>query len=504
MRGMSALTLSVCAHALTLNSARAETSSQAPPLTLREVLTPLKERLPKLLEGVYKQRASRGAERSARGLWDPKLKVKGKATPEGPYPSGALSAELRQLTPLWGAELFAGYRLGGGKLPSYKGDLKTLNAGEWSAGLELPLLAGRSLDEGRAKIEERAQWALEADERLSLALLEAERGAAHAYWSWVSASLMLDVQRELLAMAEQRAEGLKERVEHGVSAPITIIDNERLILERSASVIAAERALRVAAYKLSLYHREPSSLRPLLPDDERTPHALIKPWRPTLSSLDEDLERVRQTQPELRAMRRALKALGVKERLAEAMRAPELRVQAFIAQDVGEPQSEDYAKLAPTELGVGVNFELPFGLNKAGGALEEAQAKRLAAQEALRGAEDATNARLLSARVALKTDYEQALLTHRQVKVARALVEAEHVKLNEGASDLITLNLRELSYAKAEASEIKAVIAYHKAWADYLYARGDRLGEATLPSLDSLEGVDVIDNLGVNAQKGTE
>ena len=133
----------------------AQERAQTEPLTLEAVLERLSKTYPKLLAAAQKKEAASQALRSAEGLWDPTLSLKGKATLEGKYEAETLNAELRQATPLWGASLYTGYRLGAGEFPTYKGDLETLSRGEWSAGLELPLLAGRELDAARAAILER-------------------------------------------------------------------------------------------------------------------------------------------------------------------------------------------------------------------------------------------------------------------------------------------------------------------------------------------------------------
>ena len=450
-------------------------------LSLDDVLSGVQQSYPKLIALREKRSAARAQQRSARGLWDPKLKLKGASSVlKGERVEVAL-AELRQATPLWGAELYAGYRLGLGAFPTYKGDYETLSGGELRAGLELPLLAGRSTDPARAELIRSAAREGVADERLRLGLIEAERYATEAYWEWIKASQLLKIQQELFTMAQGRAEGLKAQVEHGSKPPITLVDNERLILERSAEVVSARRALSEAAYKLSLFYRSHDDLSPIYPDAGLAPATLTRPQRPQLPSVEEDEVELIERHPLLRAQRKELEVAGVDLELADALLAPSLNVSSFVARDIEGVAGESASKLAKVELGVGLTFELPIGLNKASGKRAEAFAKRATLEAELGGLRDALMATIRQARVELMADYEQAGLAHRQVQVARKLVEGEQLKLEEGASDLIVLNLRELAYAKAEASEVKVITAYHKAWARYLSAKGQRVSRASSP-----------------------
>jgi len=448
---------------------RADRSAE---LKLTAVLKNIASAYPKLLALQQKEGAARAELRSARGLWDPKLKLKGSSSQlKGERLEYGL-VELRQQTPLWGAELFAGYRLGLGAFPSYKEELATLHSGELRAGLELPLLAGRATDEGRAAISKNAATRELARWRSRLALIEVERSATEAYWDWVKASRLLAIQRELLTMAQGRAEGLKAQVELGSKPPITLVDNERLILERSAEVISARRKLSESAYKLSLFFRDPELLTPIPPTAEMAPPQLKRAWRPDLPPHQDDERQLIERHPLLKAQRSAVQAAKVDLELAEALLGPRLNLSSFVAQDLIASVADERSKLAKPELGVGLSFELPIGLNKASGKRASAFAKQSAEELKLRGLQDQLLMTLRQARVELQADYEQALLAHKQVKVAYALVQGERLKLQEGASDLILLNIRELAYAKAEASEVKLIAAYHKAWATYLFSKG--------------------------------
>ncbi len=442
--------------------AYAETS-----LSLEQVLTSVKASLPKLMAMQQKQNSAQAKAQGSLGHWNPKLEMKSIAKPQGPFEYFAVNSELVQETPLWGAKLFAGYRFGQGEFPSYK-DLKTLDVGEMRAGLELPLLKGRQLDEGRAEISKRSRLLEQATCALRNSEVDAVREASFAYWSWVFKRLYLKVQKELLGMAESRAQALKANVEHGSLPPIVIQDNERQILDRQAKVIEASRKLQSAMFKLSLYHRSPD-LQPIVNPASKAPQNFPAPQQIELPHLSSDIQSLKQQHPLLCMLKKELSRYQVEVELAQNNLAPSLNIKAFVGKDLGEGP----AYLAPTELGAAVNLKWPLGLDKAQGELDYYQATQASVQTQLRGVMDQLVARLQSARVDLETAYEQTIIAKKQVEIARLLVEAEQHKLEEGASDLVILNLRELTYGKAEAAEFKALATYHKALAAYKSARGE-------------------------------
>ncbi|NDC16256.1 MAG: hypothetical protein EBZ76_14130 [Synechococcaceae bacterium WB9_2_170] len=70
---------------------------------------------------------------------------------------------------------------------------------------------------------------------------------------------------------------------------------------------------------------------------------------------------------------------------------------------------------------------------------------------------------------------EQATLATRQVEAAQRLADAERLRFEEGASELVVVNLRELAAAESQRLEVKALEAYQRAWAEYVTSLGERV-----------------------------
>ena len=161
-------------------------------------------------------------------------------------------------------------------------------------------------------------------------------------------------------------------------------------------------------------------------------------------------------------------AAKVDLRLAKNRVAPEARVSAYLAKDLGDAPPE----LAPTEFVATATLSMPLALRKARGELRAARAQLASLDAKLRGLQDRIAAEVRLARVDLIAAHDQLELASQQLAVARKLVDAEREKLDQGASDLVFLNIREIASADAARLEVEAILRFHVAHADYLAALG--------------------------------
>ncbi|HNN52970.1 MAG TPA: hypothetical protein PKO07_18200, partial [Pseudomonadota bacterium] len=88
---------------------KSDTGGQS--LQLSEVIESVRRSYPLIVAALADKRAAEGELQAARGGFDPVLKTRGDITPIGAYPNGRFEIGVEQPTPLWGAQLFAGYRV---------------------------------------------------------------------------------------------------------------------------------------------------------------------------------------------------------------------------------------------------------------------------------------------------------------------------------------------------------------------------------------------------------
>lgn len=437
-----------------------------PSLTLGQVLASVDETHPSLEEADRTIDSARGKRFAARGVWDPSLQIASRFAPVGYYENGQVDAVIKQATPVWGIGAFAGYRLGWGAYPVYKGDLETRAGGEIRAGIDVPIWRDGPIDARRAGIKRTRALADAADCDRDATRLKTRKEAANAYWRWVATGLEVRIQRDLLAVAEARDDALREQVAEGSIPAITVLDNERLVLDRESKLVSARQDFRQAMLNLSLYLRN---------DDQQTVRAAetevpsaIPPVAVDLPDEDADVEDAAQRRPEICVLQFQRRAADVEVKLKKNQRAPSLNVQAFVSRDLG-PGPVD---LGPTQLGVGLTFEMPLALRKARGEYRSAKAEARKIDARARGVRDLIGADVRRARVDLAAADRQVELATRQVQVALDLADAERERFREGASDLVIVNLRELAAADAARLEVEARAAHQKARADYLAATG--------------------------------
>lgn len=439
------------------------------PLTLDEVLDSVDASHPDLESARLGVDAADGRALAARGGFDPTLAMRSVWTPVGYYSNGRFDATVRQPTPLWGAGVYAGYRIGWGRFPVYDAGLDTLSGGEVRAGIDIPVWRDGPIDDRRAAIQRAKARRDEARQVRDATRLELEREAAYAYWDWVAAGQSLRVARELLAIAESRADGLEVQASEGAIERIKVVDNRRLVLDREARAVDAERAFEQASVRLSLYLRD-AQQQPVRVSEPRVPPGFPEPRPLDIASIEDEVAAAIARRPDVSASIAARRATAVDVRLAKNRMAPNVNLQSFVAKDFGDGPSQ----LRPVEWGAGVVFEMPLPLRGARGEHRAARAELASRDALLRGLRDRVEAELRSAHVALRAAVRTVGIAREQVAAASDLAEAERVLFREGNSDLVVVNLRELAAADAANQEIETLADYHRAHADYMVASGRR------------------------------
>lgn len=440
------------------------------PLGADEVMVSVDRAFPLIDAARREQDAAEGVALDARGGFDLKLKA-GAETLQGYYDNDRLKAGVEQpLAPL-GMTLFGGYRVGRGTFATYDEKALTLADGEVSAGLNLPLLRDRATDQRRAALRVSTLGVDVAAQTVAKARLSAFKDALKMYWEWVASGRQLAVVRGLLELAEQRDRDLEAAVSLGQIAPVERIDNRRAILQRRSALVTAGRAVEASAIGLSLYYRgmDGAPMRPLA---DRLPAALPEPE--ALSAEDEAaaIDAALARRPEVQSLRLKRQQQDVETTLAGNALLPSLNLFADLSRDYGTGR----VNRTGTELQGGISFEMPLQRRKASGKLAQARAKRGALDAELRLAQDRVRAEVQDAASALRAAFASVDLARQEVAVARELESLERDRFDLGDSTQFLVNLRELNTADAAVREIKALVEYQKARAEFDAATGRLLG----------------------------
>jgi len=446
------------------------------PLTLGKVIGSMRGVHPKLEEAESKVEAAEGKLLSKEGGFDPKAKLSFKGQPLGYYDKGNFDALITQDSPLWGTSFYAGYRRSVGAFPTYDGQYITLNGGEFRAGFDLPVWRGGPIDQRRADIAQAEIGVSGAERDRDMTTLLLDNAAAYAYWTWVEAGLVLEINEDLLDVAEKRNRGLTRLIEEGAAPEIEGVDNLRTVLDRRTKVIAARRKLENAAIKLSLYLRDAEG-RTRRPGRELLPEFLPEPDAPDAARLDDDIRHATKTRADVRALQAAEEQAQVEAELRDNQVAPQVNIMGWVSQDIGSMSLQDKPhtetpQLRPFDLGIGVSLDIPLLLRKDRGNAAAARGKLGAARAKVRWQRDQAEADVRQAYANLRAAYQTVSLARDTRRAADTLARAERRKFALGSSDILYVNIRELYAAEAATKEVKAKADYQRALADYLTAAG--------------------------------
>jgi outer membrane protein TolC len=240
-----------------------------------------------------------------------------------------------------------------------------------------------------------------------------------------------------------------------------------VLLARRSKVLDARSKFLEAQQALSLYYRS-ESLVPMIVDETRAPKSI-----PALRTFpDEELgnlvEMAMNRRPELLVLEEERKQARADLRLAANQRLPKLDLELFAARDLGTGDPS----LRRTDTGLGLSFELPIGRRKATGKAKSARAKLAATKATTRGLRDRITADLRALAALSKLRGEQAELAEERWRASEELARAERARLKEGASDVLTVNLREKDVAAAASDAIESALAQNKALAELYFSAG--------------------------------
>jgi outer membrane protein TolC len=439
------------------------------PLRLGEVLGATLSAFPPLLEASAVVNAARGNELAQWGEFDTKLAGSSLNQFLGYYENYRQGVTLEQ--PLWwGADVFAGYRIGDGNFEPWYGNRETDEGGEFKVGMSAPLLQGLAVDKRRTNVRAATFDRQATDARLQSLRLLVQRDAAAAYWDWVAAGRILMVQQRLLELALERVQQIELRIRQGDLPRLESVNNQQLIAARRAKVIESERKIQASAIKLSVFYRDEAG-GPLLPPTPRLPRDFPKVQTPQAEELLNQIPLAFERRPEIAQYRAKAESLRAKLALAQNELLPKLNALVDAGQDIGGLTSSKGDK-QELVLMAGVAGEVPIQRRMAQGRIREYLSLLQANDANLQFAQDKIAAELRDNVSKITTTYGRIQQAERNVELAAETLRLGRIAFEQGDADVLILNLREQQLADAALDLIAAQAAYFEAVATYQAALG--------------------------------
>lgn len=441
-------------------------------LVLDDVIGSVYSSYPLLESALHSRDIAAGEQLAANGQFDLKLKAASENGPTGYYRTFRQSVGVIQ--PLYnGSEVFAGYRIGRGSFEPWYKERQTNEGGEFKAGMVVPLSQNREIDSRRGDLW-RSNYGIQlAEYDIRAQLIGFVQEASHVYWGWVAAGGKYRIAQRVLGLAEDRTERIRRQVEEGFLDPPELTDNLRLVAERRGKLADADRKLRQAAVKLSLYNRDITGAR-IVPD------ASLLPEFPEPEEYDEqmpavDIQLALAQRPEIGVLNMVQQQLEVD--YAEALNQYRPQVDAVFSgsQDTGYPASPKNDK-GQFELDASLFVDVPLQRRKAQGKMQAVQGKISQLNAKRRLLNDKIASDVEQAHVGLQAALEQVRQAREAVALAEKVAQQERRNYEEGASDLLKVTLREQYAAESAEKEVDALLLYFQARADYRAALAqDRL-----------------------------
>ena len=449
---------------------QAEVVTPVRPLSLEEVLDAALRAFPGLMAAEQRKQVSAGELQTAEGGFDTLLKSQNRWSVTGLYENNNNDVVIEQPTRLWGTTFFGGWRRGTGDYPIYEGKSLTANDGEARVGVNIPLWRNREIDRRRASLQQAELGQLIANHEYDQTLLEVRRQASHRYWDWVLAGVRLRTVAQLLQVAEQRNEGILQRVAAGDIPEFEALDNQRAIIERRERWVAAQRLLEQSAIQLSLYWRDIEG-QPQMPTPELLPSDF--PVQEPMLSLNSDqaIAAAFSQRPELKRLALQSQQTETELALQENQQNPGVDLQVMGSKDMGYGKN----KLNRDELYVGLNVDIPLQQRVAGGRAQVASANLQRLKWERTGAENRVEAEVKDVFSAMNAARQRVHLSRQQQQAAKQLEDGERMRFELGETTLLFVNLREIATGDASLQVADAAVSLYKAHADFQAVVADPL-----------------------------
>ena len=458
-----------------------ETSEPERSLRLYDIVQSVYATYPLLQIAFFGRNIVAGEQTSAEGAWDLKLKADANNAPIGYYRTYRNGTGFEQ--PLYGGgEVYGLYKLGQGNFEPWYGNRETNKGGEFSAGIRIPLAQNRAIDDRRAALWKANFGVNAAEPMIQAQIIEFVRAGTYAYWDWVAAGINVRFSRELLELAEERDDQLENQVNAGARPESFIVDNRRLIVSREVKLIDVQRKLQTSAIKLSLFFRTPDG-EPVIPSESQLPDRFPVATPLGIERIPIDVAEALSRRPELVELNLQHRMAQIDLERAQNMMQPEIDANLWSAKDVGGSVNPLGTK-TPYQAEAGLNFSVPLQRRKALGKVTSSQGKLVQISTKRRFTENKIATEVHNSLVTIDAAYRSIAKAHESVSLNEKMLQFEVVKLDNGDSDLLLLNLREAATFDARLVEIEALLHYFTSIADYRAAMALEIAE---PSQNQLQ-----------------
>jgi outer membrane protein TolC len=426
-------------------------------LTLETVLKSVDTCFPQIMIARNQITQAKGQLISTYGKFDPQLNTTTRALPFGGYVSNYVDTEVLLPTYINGIKVYGGYRNGIGDWPIYYQNYLTNTGGEYRAGISLPVLRNRKLDNERLDVlAQRENLNISADQ-LQATKIRVYQEAILVYWNWVQMGHQLDIFKDLLHLAEVRQEAIKKQAHQGDLPLLAITENQQWIVQRQQMVKQGELMFRQAANDLALYYRD-SHGQPKIPLPDSLPETVNSSLKIDYQFIMMIQDRMNQ-HPELRRLKKLYKITHLKKDLAKNDMMPFLDLNAFTSKQYG---TNGYPRLIPQAGFIGMTFRFPTFQREAKGRYISATSELRQIKNESQFRFETLMLRLQNLIIGFNISQKQIKLFTQEYDLAKKVEEGERVRFFNGDSSLFLVNQRETTTTQVQINLLNAKIMFNR------------------------------------------
>ena len=423
---------------------------------------------PLILSAYDKVESSQGKVKSAQGIFDIRLKQEFFNYSRGFYDGRISKTTIERQNQFLGSKVYGGYRKSSDDFASYDGNYNTNKNGEFFAGVNIPLLQGRSIDQNRLGTM-LAQYGFEESKiNLENIKIKIQKDALKAYWNWISAAKTYEIYKDLYQLSLTRDTQLRKRQKKGDIAKIIVIENKKNLLTRKNDMIRARTDFQNSAIYLSLFYRDLDG-KQLKLEKENIPKISFNTSLDGFSNsnlVNDTIEAV-NNRAEIKILRVNKLKQKANLKYAKNLFQPKLDVSLEASKDSGSgPDS-----LTQSRNSVGMKLSIPLQFSQARGKTTEAIKKLSSLSYEEKIIQEQIKTEMQQIHISIINDAEMLNNLKEEVLLAETLERAERKRFRFGSSNFFVVNLREQISAN---TKIRKIIAWQKLQnfkADYNAAR---------------------------------
>jgi outer membrane protein TolC len=420
-------------------------------ITPQYVLESVWNHHPRLKQEVIMLKEANARALASVGAFDMTLNSNNRSYLDGYYTGNSVDTYVEVPIPAARGTLKGGYRAGRGEFPVYEDEYQTLDSGEVRLEGTISLLRNFSIDERRLALQLAELDTDIAELSVTSAKLLLGQAALEQFWNWVLLDKIQQIYAQLLAVAEERQKQLDARVKAGDLAAFEALDNQRTILQRKSLLVRQSAAVKQAARTLSLFLRDDSG-SPLVPKQQQIPKRLPQPISMSMST-DTLLKMAQDNRPDFRSLQIQIKQLQETNKFLESRFLPELTLGGIAARDYGDGASSRDG----TEIKMYLGLEVPLQQRRNRGNLVETTSKLQRMRVARTFLREQVENQIALSLIDLEQTQQRHALSIEERDTTLLLAKGELERFKTGDSNLLFLNIREVSAAEAEVKVYEAL-----------------------------------------------